>query len=122
MPIQPRFGSWTRPSGLSWGALARRDDAAAPASAEKQRRQGAPGRLNRVRSALTQRVNLIGAKKFNHFMVLLRFKSGQLRNLGSSRHNRRRAGIRHHTGKASHVLPGIPQINGLLHVQPGFGA
>ncbi|MDO8319231.1 hypothetical protein, partial [Rhodoferax sp.] len=56
----------------------------APASKEKQRRQGAPGRLNRVRSALTQRVNLIGAKKFNHFMILLRFQSGQLRNLGSN--------------------------------------
>ncbi|MDO8318891.1 hypothetical protein, partial [Rhodoferax sp.] len=36
------------------------------------------------RSALTQRVNLIGAKKFNHFMILLRFQSGQLRNLGSN--------------------------------------
>ena len=27
-PIEPRFGSWTRPSGLRCGALARRDDAA----------------------------------------------------------------------------------------------
>ncbi|MDP2679914.1 MAG: hypothetical protein Q8O85_14490, partial [Rhodoferax sp.] len=43
----------------------------APASKEKQRRQGAPGRLNRVRSALTQRVNLIGAKKFNLFHDLI---------------------------------------------------
>ena len=65
--------------GVHWqGATTR----LAPASEEKQRRQGAPGRFNRVRSALTQQVNLIGAKKFNHFMILLRFQSGQLRNLG----------------------------------------
>jgi len=37
----------------------------APASKEEQRRQHAPGRLNRVRSAVTQLVNDAMVKKVN---------------------------------------------------------
>jgi hypothetical protein len=54
----------------------------ASASKEKQRRQGAPGRLNRVRSAVTQLVNLINARKVNIHEDLPGKMSGQLRNLG----------------------------------------
>jgi hypothetical protein len=45
--IQPRFGGWTSPSGQSWGALARRDDAAG-----SRQRGGAtpPGRARAAQS------------------------------------------------------------------------
>jgi len=54
----------------------------APASKEKQRRQHAPGRLNRVRSAVTQMVKCVVVKKVNVHKTLQRKTSGQLPNLG----------------------------------------
>jgi len=54
----------------------------APASKEEQRRQPTPGRLNRVRSALTQLVNCVVVKKVNVHKTFQRKTSGQLPNLG----------------------------------------
>ena len=62
---QPRNGSWTRLGRLSSGALARERTRQACACKNEQRRQRARGRPDRVRSALTQRVNAIGAKNYS---------------------------------------------------------
>jgi DNA-binding transcriptional LysR family regulator len=66
LDIQPRNGSWTRPSGPRWAVWARRDDAAGSCpqgGATPPKRPNppppphpAPARLNRVRSVLTQQV------------------------------------------------------------------
>ena len=61
---KPRNRSWTRPSGPRWGALASgATTLRAHAREEEQRRQRAPVRLNRVRSAVTQEVKVVVAAK-----------------------------------------------------------
>jgi hypothetical protein len=55
----------------------------APASEEEQHRQGAPGRLNRVRSAVTQMVKVAVIKKVSVRKAFQRKTSDQLPNLGS---------------------------------------
>ena len=54
----------------------------AHAREEKQRRQRAAARLDRVRSALTQVVNSVVGTKLNVHMELQAETSGQLPNLG----------------------------------------
>ncbi|GAB3493058.1 hypothetical protein GCM10027399_12450 [Curvibacter fontanus] len=56
-----------------------------PASArkEEQRAQHAPGRLHRVRSALSQQVSVFVARKINAHGLFLRKVSGRLLFLGS---------------------------------------
>ena len=55
----------------------------AHAREEKQRRQRAAARLDRVRSALTQVVNAVVGTKLNVHLELQAETSGQLPNLGS---------------------------------------
>jgi hypothetical protein len=52
---------------------------------EEQHRQRALGRRNRVRSALTKEVNVIGAENSHYFKHLAKFMRGQLRFLGLRR-------------------------------------
>jgi len=54
----------------------------AHACKEEQRRQRARGRSDRVRSALTQKVKLIEARKINIHANFVRITSGQLPFLG----------------------------------------
>jgi len=63
--------------------LARRDDAAAPARKEKQRRKQAPARLNRARRGVTLEVTLLVGKKAGVHGAYPAEESGQLRFLGS---------------------------------------
>ena len=56
----------------------------AQAHEEKQRGQRAPGRLNRVCSAVTRVVNLLVGKILNGHSAMQAVDSGQLRFLGSS--------------------------------------
>ncbi len=49
----------------------------------EQRPQAWPRRLNRVRSAVTQKVNVVVAQKVNVYAALPADASGQLRFLGS---------------------------------------
>jgi len=70
-----RMGHWRR----VWvGATTQR----APARKEEQRPQACCQWLNRVRSAVTQRVNAIEAEKVNAHKDLQMKTSGQPRNLG----------------------------------------
>lgn len=54
----------------------------APACKKEQHPQARSWRLNRVCSAVTQKLGLINAEKFNIHRHLLVQMSGQLRNLG----------------------------------------
>ena len=67
---------------LAWLRPARVTTQRATARKEAQRPQARCQRLNRVSSALTQKVNLTETEIFNVHMHLLKKTSGQLRNLG----------------------------------------
>ena len=60
----------------------------ATARKEKQRRQSAPGRLNRVRSVVTQKVNSFVSTEVSVHAALQAEVSGQLRFLGLYMWNR----------------------------------
>ena len=65
--------------GVRWqGATTLR----ASARKEKQRRQRAPARLNRVRSVVTRKVSLLGSTKAGVHTAYPAEESGQLRFLG----------------------------------------
>jgi hypothetical protein len=65
--------------GVGWQGTTRQQ---APACNEEKRRQRAPGRLNRVCSALTHLVNLFVAKEVKNQAAFQRETSGQLPFLG----------------------------------------
>ncbi len=111
--IKPRNRSWTRPSGPLWARLGRREQnlGSEPKFAEptarpegavrctaaklvsdpnfckaEQQPQTWPQRLNRVRSAVTQKVNAVVAPKISVHAALPADASGQLRFLGYKLH------------------------------------
>jgi hypothetical protein len=65
--------------GVGWQGVTRQQ---APACNDEQRRQRAPGRLNRVCSAVTHLVSLLVVKDVNGHAGFQRKISGQLPNLG----------------------------------------
>ncbi|HEY8904514.1 MAG TPA: hypothetical protein VIM63_00600, partial [Rhodoferax sp.] len=62
---------------LAWLRPARATTQLAPASKEKQRRQGVPGRPNRACSAFTLMVKFVVVKTVSNHKVLQRQASGQ---------------------------------------------
>ncbi len=89
--LEPRNRSWARPSGPCWAVLGRvgarwqgATTLRAHAHEEEQRRQRAPARLNRVRSAVTQAVKVVVGTKARIHAACPAARSGQLRFLGSS--------------------------------------